>query len=73
MKIINNQDFNSLLVQDVMTRALIPMKFPATALQVAKMMAEVGIRALFVQDYGNPVGIVTDRDCNKNNCKQFTI
>jgi len=62
MKIMNNQDFNSLLVQDVMTRVLITVKLSTTALQVAKMMAEGGIGAVFVQDNGNPVGIVTDRD-----------
>ena len=62
MRIVNNQDFNSLLVQDVMTRALITVKLSTTALQVAKMMTEGGIGAVFVQDNGNPVGIVTDRD-----------
>lgn len=62
MKIMDKSDFNSLLVQDVMTRALITVKLSTTALQVAKMMAEGGIGAVFVQDGGNPVGIVTDRD-----------
>ena len=62
MKIMDKSDFNSLLVQDVMTRALITVKLSTTALQVAKMMAEGGIGAVFVQDDGNPVGIVTDRD-----------
>ncbi|MDH5697251.1 MAG: CBS domain-containing protein [Nitrosopumilus sp.] len=59
---MDKSDFNSLLVQDVMTRALITVKLSTTALQVAKMMAEGGIGAVFVQDDGNPVGIVTDRD-----------
>ncbi|MGY5150769.1 MAG: CBS domain-containing protein [Candidatus Nitrosopumilus sp. bin_6a] len=59
---MDKSDFNSLLVQDVMTRALITVKLYTTALQVAKMMAESGIGAVFVQDNGNPVGIVTDRD-----------
>ena len=59
---MDKSDFHSLLVQDVMTRALITVKLSTTALQVAKMMAEGGIGAVFVQDGGNPVGIVTDRD-----------
>lgn len=62
MRMVDKSDFNSLLVQDVMTRALITVKLSTTALQVAKMMAEGGIGAVFVQDNGNPVGIVTDRD-----------
>jgi len=45
-----------------MTRALITVNLSTTALQVAKMMEQGGIGAILVQDNGNPVGIVTDRD-----------
>ncbi len=62
MKMMSREDFNSSLVQDIMTKALITVKLSTTALQVAKMMAQGGIGAVFVQDNGNPVGIVTDRD-----------
>lgn len=61
---MSREDFNysSMLVQDIMTRALITVNFSTTALQVAKMMEQGGIGAILVQDNGNPVGIVTDRD-----------
>ena len=58
------EDFNSssILIQDIMTRALITVNRSTTALQVAKMMEQGGIGAVLVQDNNNPVGIVTDRD-----------
>ena len=61
---MNREDFNSssMLIQDVMTRALITVNLSTTALQVAKMMEQGGIGAIMVQDNSNPVGIVTDRD-----------
>ena len=61
---MSREDFNysSILVQDIMTRALITVNLATTALQVAKMMEQGGIGAILVQDNGNPVGIVTDRD-----------
>ena len=63
MKIVNSENFNSsILVQDIMTRALITVNFATTALQVAKMMEQGGIGAILVKDNDNPVGIVTDRD-----------
>lgn len=63
MKIMSPENFNSsLLVQDIMTRALITVNFATTALQVAKMMEQGGIGAILVKDNDNPVGIVTDRD-----------
>ena len=63
MKIVSPENFNSsILVQDIMTRALITVNFATTALQVAKMMEQGGIGAILVKDNDNPVGIVTDRD-----------
>lgn len=61
---MSREDFNysSILIQDIMTRALITVNRSTTALQVAKMMEQGGIGAILVQDNGNPVGIVTDRD-----------
>ena len=63
MKIMSREDSNSpVLVQDIMTRALITVNFTTTAIQVAKMMEQGGIGAILVKDSNNPVGIVTDRD-----------
>ena len=61
---MSREDFNysSILIQDIMTKALITVNRATTALQVAKMMEQGGIGAVFVQDNGKPVGIVTDRD-----------
>ena len=61
---MSREDFNysSITVQDIMARALITVNLATTALQVAKMMEQGGIGAILVQDNGNPVGIVTDRD-----------
>ena len=62
---VSRQDFDStssLLVQDVMTRALITVNLSTTAFQIAKMMQQGGIGAIFVQDNDHHVGIVTDRD-----------
>jgi CBS domain-containing protein len=61
---MSRKDFNysSILVQDIMTRALITVNLSTTALQVAKMMEQGGIGAILVQNNSNPVGIVTDRD-----------
>jgi len=61
---MSREDFNysSILVQDIMAKALITVNLATTALQVAKMMEQGGIGAILVQDNGNPTGIVTDRD-----------
>ena len=59
---MNSQDFNSVLIQDIMTKSLISVNFSTTALQIAKMMEKGGIGAIIVKENDNPVGIVTDRD-----------
>ena len=59
---MSNQDFDSILIQDVMTRAMITVNPVTTAKQIAKMMDQGGIGAIFVKENDNPVGIVTDRD-----------
>jgi len=61
---MSRDDFNysSILVQDIMTRALITVNLSTTALQVAKMMEQCGIGAIIVKDNDNLAGIVTDRD-----------
>lgn len=55
-------DHSSILIQDIMTKALITVNCGTTALQIAKMMEQGGIGAIFVKENDNPVGIVTDRD-----------
>ena len=55
-------DYSSILIQDIMTRALITVNSATTVLQIAKMMEQGGIGAIFVKENDNPVGIVTDRD-----------
>lgn len=60
--VMSQQDFNSVLIQDVMTRAMITVNPATTAKQIAKMMEQGGIGAIFVKENDNPVGIVTDRD-----------
>ena len=61
---MSREDFNysSILIHDIMTRALITINQSTTALQIAKMMEQGGIGAIIVQENDNPVGIVTDRD-----------
>ncbi len=57
-------DFNSssILVKDVMAKALISVNPNTTALQIAKMMEQGGIGAILVKENENLVGIITDRD-----------
>jgi len=58
------EDFNSssLLVKDIMTKALISVNPTTTSLQIAKMMEQGGIGAVLVKENKHLVGIVTDRD-----------
>ncbi len=58
------EDFNSssILIKDIMAKALISVNPTTTALQIAKMMEQGGIGAVLVKENENLVGIVTDRD-----------
>jgi len=58
------EEFNSssILVKDIMAKALISVNPATTALQIAKMMEQGGIGAILVKENENLVGIVTDRD-----------
>jgi len=57
-------DFNSssILVKDIMTKALISVNPTTTSAQIAKMMEQGGIGAILVKENDNLVGIITDRD-----------
>ena len=61
---MSRQDFDSssILVQDIMTKAIISVNTETTVFQVAKMMEQGGIGAVLVKKDGNLSGIVTDRD-----------
>lgn len=61
---MSREDFNqsSILIQDIMARALISVNTSTTALQIAKMMEQGGIGAIIVKENNIPKGIVTDRD-----------
>ncbi len=52
----------SVIVKDIMIKALISVNPATTALQIAKMMEQGGIGAVLVKENDNLVGIVTDRD-----------
>ncbi len=52
----------SVIVKDIMIKALISVNTATTALQIAKMMEQGGIGAVLVKENDNLVGIVTDRD-----------
>lgn len=61
---MSREDFNksSILVKDIMTKALISVNLSTISFQIAKMMQQGGIGAIIVKENENPVGIVTDRD-----------
>ena len=61
---MSRQDFDSssILVQDIMTEAIISVNTETTVFQVAKMMEQGGIGAVLVKKDGHLSGIVTDRD-----------
>ena len=60
---MSREDFNSsIIVKDIMAKALITVNPTTIALQIAKMMEQGEIGAILVKDNENLVGIVTDRD-----------
>jgi CBS domain-containing protein len=61
---MDTADFSSssILVKDIMTKALISVNPTTTAVQIAKMMEQGGIGAVLVKENDNLVGIITDRD-----------
>ena len=61
---MSREDSNSssVIVKDIMIKALISVNTATTALQIAKMMEQGGIGAVLVKENDNLVGIVTDRD-----------
>ena len=61
---MSRQDFDSnlILVEDVMTKAIISVTTETTVFQVAKMMEQGGIGAVLVKKNGHLSGIITDRD-----------
>ena len=61
---MSNQDFtnSSIMVKDIMTKALISVNTETTVFQVAKMMDQGGIGAVLVKKDDHLVGIITDRD-----------
>ena len=61
---MSREDFDTslILVNDIMSKAIISVNVETTVFQVAKMMEQGGIGAIIVKENENPVGIVTDRD-----------
>ena len=61
---MSRQDFDSssILVKDIMTKAIISVNPKTTIFQVAKMMEQAGIGAVLVKKDDHLVGIITDRD-----------
>ena len=61
---MSRQDFDSnlILVEDVMTNAIISVSTETTVFQVAKMMEQGGIGAVLVKKNNHLCGIITDRD-----------
>lgn len=57
-----SRPISEILVKDVMSARLVTVPADTTALQVAKMMEQGNIGAVFVKKGGTPVGIITDRD-----------
>ena len=61
---MSREDFDnsSILVKDIMIKALISVNPATTVFQIAKMMEHGGIGAVIVKENESPVGIITDRD-----------
>jgi len=56
------ETLTTILVKDVMTRAIISVDPQTTLFQVSRMMEQGGIGAIFVKKDNTPAGIITDRD-----------
>jgi CBS domain-containing protein len=60
---MSREDFDTLiLVQDIMSKAIISVNPETTVFQIAKMMEQSGIGAILVKKNNHLVGIITDRD-----------
>ena len=60
---MSREDFDTLiLVQDIMSKAIISVNPETTVFQIAKMMEQSDIGAILVKKNNNLVGIITDRD-----------
>lgn len=59
---MNNSSFDSILIKNIMNKALITVNPQTTCFQIAKMMDIGFIGAVIVQEKDIPVGIITDRD-----------
>jgi len=61
---MSRDDFNhnSILVKDIMNKAVISVNPMTTSFQVAKMMKHGGIGAIIVKENKISTGIITDRD-----------
>ena len=60
---MRRENFDALiLVQDIMSKAIISVNTETTVFQIAKMMEQSGIGAILVKKNNNLVGIITDRD-----------
>jgi len=55
-------NISSISVKDIMKKTLIFVNSTTTAFQIAKMMEQGGISAIFVKEKETFVGIITDRD-----------
>jgi signal-transduction protein with cAMP-binding, CBS, and nucleotidyltransferase domain len=53
---------SSTTVKDIMSKVLIFVNPNTSLYQVAKMMTEGGISAIFIKEEGEFIGIITDRD-----------
>ncbi len=58
----DDSNFSSIIVEDIMIKALISVNPATTAFQIAKMMEQGGIGAVLVKENEHLVGIITDRD-----------
>ncbi len=59
---MTNSNSTTLLVKDIMTKAIISVNTETTVYQIAKMMEQSGIGAVLVKKNEHLAGIITDRD-----------